>query len=67
MPGKCRRIRQLKCWCKGKAAQGAALQGPGQQRYNIDLVSIHSEIPERSVLATWRFKSGPTIELVKAY
>jgi hypothetical protein len=33
----------------------------------IDLVSINSGISEGSVLATWRLRSGPVIEIVKAY
>ena len=39
----------------------------GKQIQKTDLSNINSVILEGSVLAMWRFRGGPTIELVKAY
>lgn len=52
---------------KGKTASGGPQKSPGQQGKNIDLVSINSGISEWGVLATRRFRSGLTVELIKAY
>jgi hypothetical protein len=41
--------------------------GSGQRRRDIDFISNYSGILERSVLAMWKLRSGPALELFKAY
>ena len=66
LPGWCRSERQPKCRCKGENGHRRAAQKcPGQQRWNIDWVSINSAVLEGSVLATCRFRSDSAIEVVK--